>query len=78
MDSVLHFAAATRHRDACRLLTLNDSKLLSAGVSALSHRKLILARVETLKLLPNQEEALLEWTQGERLSACVGTSLNRH
>ena len=48
------------------LLALNDSKLLAAGVSALSHRKLVLARVETLKLLPNPEEALLEWAQGAR------------
>jgi len=57
------------------LLALNDSKLLAAGVSALSHRKLILARVETLKLLPNQEEALLEWAQGARSGGALHSLL---
>jgi hypothetical protein len=57
------------------LLALSDSNLLAAGVSALSHRKLVLARVETLKLLPNQEEALLAWAQGARSGGAMHSLL---
>lgn len=42
------------------LLALDDQKLQMCGIKVLSHRKMLLARAETLKLLPNPEERLSE------------------
>jgi hypothetical protein len=42
------------------LLALDDHKLQLCGITALSHRKMLLARAETLKLLPSPEERLAE------------------
>jgi hypothetical protein len=42
------------------LLALDDHKLQMCGIKALSHRKMLLARAETLKLLPSPEERLAE------------------
>jgi hypothetical protein len=46
-----------------QLLALDDKKLRSCGVAALSHRKMLLARVETLKLLASPEEKLAQWAR---------------
>ena len=47
----------TSHAD---LLALHNHALQMCGITALSHRKMLLARVETLKLLPSPEEKLAE------------------
>ena len=46
-----------------QLLALDDNKLRSCGVATLSHRKMLLSRVETLKLLASPEEKLAQWAR---------------
>ena len=51
-------------RTHAHLLALTDARLRGCGVAALGHRKLLLARIETLKLLPSPDDGLQEWLSG--------------
>ena len=51
-------------RTHAHLLALTDERLRGCGVAALGHRKLLLARIETLKLLPSPDDGLQEWMSG--------------
>ena len=51
-------------RTHAHLLALTAERLRGCGVAALGHRKLLLARIETLKLLPSPDDGLQEWMSG--------------